>query len=109
MGLAYIVVAEIVAAESGVGYVILKASRFLDTPTVFVGILSIGLFGMCSDLCLNALSRSLARCFHICRGRLDDAEVRDDSHSGSPLQQVDVSQQLLLRVVVNGIRRGERL
>ncbi len=51
----YIVVAEIVAAKSGVGYVILKSSRFLDTPAVFVGILSIGLVGMLSDFVLNIL------------------------------------------------------
>ncbi len=51
----YIVVAEIVAAKAGVGYVILKSSRFLDTPAVFVGILSIGLVGMFSDYLLNTL------------------------------------------------------
>jgi len=51
----YIVVAEIVAAKAGVGYVILKSSRFLDTPAVFVGILSIGFVGMLSDYFLNVL------------------------------------------------------
>jgi len=55
----YIVVAEIVAADSGVGYQILKASRFLDTPMIFVGILSIGLVGVLSDFGFNALGRKL--------------------------------------------------
>ncbi len=55
----YIVVAEIVAASSGVGYVILTASRYLDTPTIFVGILSIGAVGIVSDVLFNAAARRL--------------------------------------------------
>ncbi len=55
----YIVVAEMVAADSGIGYVILRASRFLDTETIFVGILSIGLVGIVSDYVFNLLSRYL--------------------------------------------------
>lgn len=55
----YIVVAEMVAAKSGVGYVILKASRFLDTATMFVGILSIGLVGLLSDVALGYLKKIL--------------------------------------------------
>lgn len=55
----YIVVAEMVAAQSGVGYVILKASRFLDTATMFVGILSIGLVGLFSDVALGYLKKKL--------------------------------------------------
>ncbi|QRM33327.1 ABC transporter permease (plasmid) [Microvirga sp. VF16] len=55
----YIVVAEIVAASSGVGYVILSASRFLDTGTIFVGILSIGIVGLVSDLAFNVAARWL--------------------------------------------------
>ncbi|MEK6346942.1 MAG: ABC transporter permease [Burkholderia sp.] len=55
----YIVVAEIVAADSGVGYQILKASRFLDVSTIFVGIVSIGAVGIVSDQILLAASRLL--------------------------------------------------
>lgn len=55
----YIVVAEMVAAESGIGYVILRASRFLDTETIFVGILSIGVVGIASDYAFNLLSNRL--------------------------------------------------
>jgi NitT/TauT family transport system permease protein len=55
----YIVVAEIVAADSGIGFVILRASRFLDTATIFVGIVSIGLVGILSDLVFNKASQAL--------------------------------------------------
>lgn len=55
----YIVIAEIVAASSGVGYVILSASRFMDTATIFVGIISIGFIGLFSDLLFNISSRYL--------------------------------------------------
>lgn len=53
----YIVVAEMVAADSGIGYVILRASRFLDTETIFVGILSIGVVGILSDYAFNLMNR----------------------------------------------------
>lgn len=49
----YIVIAEIVAASSGVGYIILNASRFMDTASIFVGILSIGMIGLASDMIFN--------------------------------------------------------
>jgi NitT/TauT family transport system permease protein len=55
----YIVIAEIVAASSGVGYVILNASRFMDTATIFVGIISIGMIGLISDLLFNFAGRRL--------------------------------------------------
>ncbi len=41
----YLVVAEIVAANSGLGYAILKAQRFLQTDKIFAGILSLGWLG----------------------------------------------------------------
>lgn len=45
----YLVVAELVAANSGLGYSILKAQRFLQTDKIFVGILLIGLIGLITD------------------------------------------------------------
>jgi len=45
----YLVVAELVAASSGLGYSILKAQRFLQTDKIFVGILLIGLIGLVMD------------------------------------------------------------
>lgn len=45
----YLVVAELVAANSGLGYAILKAQRFLQTDKIFAGILIIGLIGLVID------------------------------------------------------------
>ena len=45
----YLIVAELVAANSGIGYSIMKAKRFLNTETIFVGILVIGLLGLIID------------------------------------------------------------
>lgn len=45
----YLVVAELVAANSGLGYAILKAQRFLQTDKIFAGIILIGLIGLVTD------------------------------------------------------------
>ncbi len=45
----YLVVAELVAANSGLGYKILKAQRYLRTGTIFEGIIVIGLLGLVLD------------------------------------------------------------
>lgn len=45
----YLVVAEIVAAGSGIGHVIIQAQRYLQTSSIFVGILTVGLLGMLTD------------------------------------------------------------
>ena len=55
----YLVVAELVAANSGLGYAILKAQRFLQTDKIFAGILLIGAIGLISDQSLRALHRKL--------------------------------------------------
>lgn len=55
----YLVVAELVAANSGIGYSIMKAQRFLNTDVIFVGILVIGLLGLLIDRCFVLLSRVL--------------------------------------------------
>ena len=55
----YLVVAELVAANSGLGFRIMKAQRFLNTSDVFVGILVIGLLGLATDLAFRALSARL--------------------------------------------------
>lgn len=62
MGLAwtYLVVAELVAANSGLGFSILKAQRFLQTDKIFTGILLIGLIGLLTDQAFRWLHR---RCF----------------------------------------------
>ncbi len=53
----YLVVAELVAANSGLGYTILKAQRFLKTDTIFGGILLIGLIGLLMDQAFRWLHR----------------------------------------------------
>jgi NitT/TauT family transport system permease protein len=45
----YLVVAELVAANSGIGYAIIKAQRFLQTDKIFAGIILIGLIGLAMD------------------------------------------------------------
>ncbi|MBM7569324.1 ABC transporter permease [Paenibacillus sacheonensis] len=55
----YLVVAELVAANSGLGYAIMKAQRFLNTDQIFVGIIVIGLLGLISDRIFAFLNRRL--------------------------------------------------
>jgi NitT/TauT family transport system permease protein len=53
----YLVVAELVAANSGLGYAILKAQRYLKTDTIFGGIILIGLIGLLMDQAFRWLHR----------------------------------------------------
>lgn len=55
----YLVVAELVAANSGLGYMILNAMRGLFTEVIFLGILVIGLLGLLTDQLFKLLKRSL--------------------------------------------------
>ncbi len=48
-GWTYLTVAELVASNSGLGYSILKAQRFLHTESIFSGILVIGILGLITD------------------------------------------------------------
>lgn len=53
----YLVVAELVAANEGLGFRILKAQRFLKTDIIFLYIFLIGLLGIAFDLFLKLLHR----------------------------------------------------
>jgi NitT/TauT family transport system permease protein len=53
----YLVVAEMVAANSGLGYAILQSQRFLQTDRIFVGIIVIGLIGLITDQTLRFIHR----------------------------------------------------
>ncbi|ADY55156.1 binding-protein-dependent transport systems inner membrane component [Syntrophobotulus glycolicus DSM 8271] len=55
----YLVVAELVAANSGLGYSILKAQRFLKTDAIFGGILIIGFLGLMTDRLFVLANRKL--------------------------------------------------
>jgi NitT/TauT family transport system permease protein len=63
----YLVVAELVAANSGLGYAILRAQRYMQTDKIFAGILLIGLVGLLTDQAFRWLHK---RCFpwHHLRG-----------------------------------------
>ena len=50
----YLVIAEIVAADSGLGFVIWSARRFVKTPEVMAGVVIIGLIGLVTDQLLRA-------------------------------------------------------
>ena len=50
----YVVVAELVAANEGLGYRILKFSRFLQTPQMWVYVILLGLIGLALDAAFRA-------------------------------------------------------
>ncbi len=55
----YLVSAELVAANTGLGYTILKSQRFLKTDAIFGGILLIGLLGLITDRIFAFLNKKL--------------------------------------------------
>jgi len=46
----YLVIAELVASQEGIGYMVKEAQRFSNTPEIYVGIVTMGLIGLFSDL-----------------------------------------------------------
>ncbi len=46
----YVIVAELVGASSGIGFMIIQSQRMMNTANIFVGILTIGLIGMIIDI-----------------------------------------------------------
>jgi len=61
----YLVSAELVAANSGLGYTILKSQRFLATDAIFGGIILIGLLGLLTDRIFAMINKKL---FHWVEG-----------------------------------------
>ena len=55
----YLVVAEIVAANTGLGYMILNAMRGLFTDVILLGVFTIGVLGLFTDLLFKVLRRRL--------------------------------------------------
>ncbi|MFT8362190.1 MAG: ABC transporter permease [Sporolactobacillus sp.] len=53
----YLVVAELVAATSGLGFRIMQAQRYLSTETIILGILTIGVLGLVTDLLFGLLGK----------------------------------------------------
>lgn len=54
-----VVAAELVAAESGVGFMIMAASKFLATDIVVLGVIIVGLIGYAIDILMRKLEAKL--------------------------------------------------
>lgn len=55
----YLVIAEIVAADSGIGAMMMRAKRFVHIDEIMAGIITIGLLGLFFDMALRAARRML--------------------------------------------------
>jgi NitT/TauT family transport system permease protein len=55
----YLVIAELVAANEGLGFRILKFSRFLQTPRIWVYLVILGVIGLALDLGFRVVNRRL--------------------------------------------------
>ncbi|MEM6694287.1 MAG: ABC transporter permease [Pseudomonadota bacterium] len=53
----YLIIAEIVAASSGIGHVIWSLRRFVKTPEVMAGIVAIGIIGLLTDQAFRLIHR----------------------------------------------------
>lgn len=53
----YLIIAEIVAADSGLGFVIWTARRYIKTPEVLAGVVAIGIIGLATDQAIRYLHR----------------------------------------------------
>ncbi|MGH6719318.1 MAG: ABC transporter permease [Alphaproteobacteria bacterium] len=57
----YLIVAEIVAANSGIGHAIWSMRRFVKTPEVMAGILTVGIIGLLTDQIIRFAHRRAFR------------------------------------------------
>jgi NitT/TauT family transport system permease protein len=57
----YVIVAELIGAQSGIGHMIMDSQRLLDTGQMIFGIVIIGLIGLVTDFLFKALNRRLFR------------------------------------------------
>jgi NitT/TauT family transport system permease protein len=57
----FVVIAELIAAESGLGYRIARSQRFLQTEQIFAVLIVIGLIGLATDISLRLLRDRLGR------------------------------------------------
>ncbi len=53
----YLVVAEMIAANTGLGYLIIKSQRFLKTDDIFAGLILIGIIGIITDFLFRVLTK----------------------------------------------------
>lgn len=59
VGWTYLVIAEIVGAQDGIGAVMMRAGRFLNVDIIMAGILMIGILGVLTDILFRLLQRVL--------------------------------------------------
>jgi NitT/TauT family transport system permease protein len=52
-----VVAAELIAASSGLGYLIEQASQYNNTPQIIIGIVFIGIIGLIMDQAMHQLER----------------------------------------------------
>jgi NitT/TauT family transport system permease protein len=57
----YLIIAEIVAAQSGIGFLIWTARRYMHTNEVMAGVITIGIIGLATDQILRLLHRRMFR------------------------------------------------
>ena len=55
----YLVIAEIIAADSGIGAMMMRAKRFVHIDEIMAGIITIGLLGLVFDILLRRMRRIL--------------------------------------------------
>ncbi len=56
VGWTYLVIAEIVAAQDGIGAVMMRAGRFLKADVIMAGILTIGILGVITDIAFRLVA-----------------------------------------------------
>jgi ABC-type nitrate/sulfonate/bicarbonate transport system permease component len=56
---AIVVAAELIAAQAGLGFMVMDATTFFRVPDVYIGIIIIGLIGLCLETVMVALDRML--------------------------------------------------
>ena len=53
----YVIVAEMVGASAGIGYMMIQSQRMLNVGNIFVGLLTIGLLGLFFDFLFKAVQK----------------------------------------------------
>jgi ABC-type nitrate/sulfonate/bicarbonate transport system permease component len=60
-----VVSAEMIAAESGLGYLIYNSRQWMETDSIFVGMLALGVVGLLADRLFVLVTRTLLRRFSL--------------------------------------------
>lgn len=55
----YLIIAELLGAENGIGYAIIRAQRYLATDKIFAYVIVIGILGILSDNILKIMKKQL--------------------------------------------------